>query len=105
MAADVRFATHMTDRLVPVCRRASPIKEDKKGRVRDMNGVLDDHCHLKGHPVIVSDCETCLGERQCDPICFYRGFVWGRPDERKPLWVHHYETMRKRVLAFTMHNA
>jgi 5-methylcytosine-specific restriction endonuclease McrA len=32
----VWLATHMTDRLVPVCRHFSPIK-DKKGQVRDMN--------------------------------------------------------------------
>jgi hypothetical protein len=84
---------------------AATFRQIGKGWVKNMNGILDNHCHLKGHTVIVSDCETCLSERKCDPVCLYRGFVWGRPDEWRPLWVHRYETMRKRVLAFTMHNA
>lgn len=66
-----------------------------------MNGVIDNRCRLSGHTVIVSDCEACLGSRKCDPVCLYRGFVWGAPDEWRPQWVHRYETARKRVLALT----
>jgi hypothetical protein len=66
-----------------------------------MNGILDDYCHLKSRAVIVGDCEQCLSDRANDPVCQYRNFVWGRHDEWKPLWVHRYETARKRVLALT----
>ena len=69
-----------------------------------MNGILDDYCHLLGYTVLVRDCEQCLSDRKCDPVCLYRGFVWGRPDERKPLWVHRYEATRKKVLAFVQYH-
>jgi hypothetical protein len=37
--------------------------------------------------VLVKDCEYCLTERNCLPICFKRGFVWGTPDNKEPLWM------------------
>jgi hypothetical protein len=40
-AADVRLATHMTDRLVPVCRPFLPT-QDKKGQVRDMGNYQNE---------------------------------------------------------------
>lgn len=66
-----------------------------------MHGIIDDYCHLRRHLVRVSDCESCLSERKCDPLCLYRGFVWGNADGNKPMWAHRYETARKRVLALT----
>ncbi len=51
-----------------------------------MRGAIDDQCIKTGQKVLVKDCEDCLTERKCSPLCLRRGFIWGRPDRCKPLW-------------------
>ena len=52
-------------------------------------------CIKSGEQVLVVDCENCLTNRICNPICFKRGFVWGRQDNKEPLWEYSIKQAKK----------
>lgn len=53
------------------------------------------NCIKYNKNVLVKDCEVCLTDRQCDPVCVKREFVWGVPDNDEPRWVHSYESVKE----------
>ena len=53
-------------------------------------------CERYKKSVLTKHCEDCLTWRRCDPVCFKRHFIWGRPDNQEPAWQYSYNEARKR---------
>lgn len=46
----------------------------------------DNKCIKDNKLVLVRDCEECQTNRQCPPLCFKRGLIFGMKDNEIPLW-------------------
>lgn len=60
-------------------------------------------CMKTNKQVLVSDCEECLSQRKALPVCFKRGFAWGVPDNKEPIWEYSRKEAERRKIDVSMY--